>query len=355
MRLLPLSFALALLAACLPEDKLKVPLNMEPVQQNDGWQISTPEAEGFDAAKLQKAYKLVFSEDEYHTAYSLLVIRNGKLVAEGYTYDLEDIDRLNNIKSATKSVTSLLTGIALEEGYLRAVTQSISELIPAYVAPGSAKADITLAHLLTMTSGLRWDNDEETAELMIDRPGDSLAFAVDQPLDFAPGAKFHYSDGQPHILGAILQEVTGKSLEQYADEKLFVPLGITDYLWEQHRDGVNYGAYGIYLRPRDLAKIGQLALNGGAWKGQQLVSPGWITEATQVHANQNEGPYGYYWWIRPDFGGFMAAGHGGQFAYVIPAKNLLIVMTANPYTDGIGVSFEDFEILVYRILEAIVE
>jgi CubicO group peptidase (beta-lactamase class C family) len=231
----------------------------------------------------------------------------------------------------------------------------VAKFLPDYFAAGSTKSQMTLEHLLTMTSGLDWENSEDTGELMIEEPADSIAFTLGQPLAFKPGTKFHYSDANPHIMAAVLQEATGMALEDYAFEKLFSPLGITDYVWEMHRDSINYGAYGLYLRARDLAKIGQLALNEGTWAGKTVVSPGWVTASTQTYVNENDGPYGYYWWIRPDFDAYTAIGHGGQYAYVIPGEELVIVMTANPYTDGIGVNREQFEVLVYWILDAIVK
>lgn len=350
-----LSIALLILAGCLSDAPLKTAFNMAPADQGDGWAVSTPGAEGLDDASIERVYGIVFRENEYRTALSLLIVRHGKLVAEGYLRDPADIDRLVNIKSATKSVTSILTGIAIDKGFVKSVTQPISDFLPDYAPPGSEKGRITLEDLLTMRSGLQWDNDEDTETLMVDEPGDSLAFTIDQPLLYEPGKRFHYADGNPHLMSGVLDQATGASLDDFAFETLLAPLKIDVYVWERHRDGIAYGAYGLYLRPRDLAKFGELMLRNGAWNGTQIVSPAWVTASTQAVTNFNEGPYGYYWWIRPDMEAYAAIGHGGQYVYVVPADDLVIVMTANPYTDGIGVTRAQFEDLVFRIRHAVVK
>lgn len=349
--LLLASFALA---GCLADEKLKQPVSMTPRSISDGWAVSTPEKEGMDEAAIADVYDRFFKEDAYQAAQSLIIVRHGKIIAEGYTRDDADAFRLNNLKSATKSVTSLLVGLAIDKGYLKAVTQTVGELLPDYADPASVRGRLTLEKFLTMQSGLHWDNGVETDELMINRPADTVAFALDQKFDFDPGDRFHYSDGQALIVSGIIEAASEMPTADFADEVLFAPLGIDEYRWESGRDGTNYGAFGLYLKPRDFAKIGQMALRNGAWGKTQVVSASWITASTQTHANLNAGPYGYFWWVRPDFGAFMADGHGGQYLYAIPSKDLLIVETANPFIEsGLGVQPREFEDLVLAILEAV--
>lgn len=350
-----LSIAFLALAGCLTDAPLKTTFNMTPVDQGDGWAVSTPGAEGLDDAGIERVYRIVFRENEYPTAYSLLIARHGKLVAEGYMRDVADIDRLVDVASVTKSVVSILTGIAIDKGYVATVTLPISNFLPDYASPGSEKGVITLEELLTMRSGLRWDDAVQTDELMLDEPNDSIAFTLDQPLIYEPGKRFHFADGNAHLMGAVLDQAAGAALEDLAFDTLFSPLGIVDFAWERHRDGLNYGAYGLHLRARDLAKIGELMLRDGAWNGAQVVAASWVTASTQPIANLGDGPYGYFWWVRPDFGAFAAMGHGGQYVYVLPGDDMVVVMTANPYTAGPGVTIDQFEDLVFRIRNAIVK
>jgi CubicO group peptidase (beta-lactamase class C family) len=204
-----------------------------------------------------------------------------------------------------------------------------------------------------MRTGLAYNNDEDNEGLMVDEPESSIRYFLKGELDYEPGTRFHYSDAPPHLVGAVIQKRTGKTLDQFADEVLFGPLGITDYLWEKHRDGLCYGAFGLYMKPRDMAKIGQLCLQEGKWQGQQIVSADWLREATSIQTNRNSGPYGYYWWIRPDYNAYTMAGHGGNFIYIVPEKQMVIVFTANPFVDGsIAIQTEEFENLVHQLIES---
>ncbi|MDH4184396.1 MAG: beta-lactamase family protein [Nitrospinota bacterium] len=356
---LAMGLSLAVMASsCLGDVPAKIDFNMTPQQRNDGWTVSTPQAEGFDHAAMEAAYRRFFLKDEYVTAYSLLVVRNGKLVAEGYCRDMKDIDRLNNIKSATKSVTSMLVGIAIDEGLISSVTDPVYKYIPEFFDSDEAKRAITIDDLLTMRSGLKWDNGKDNKTWLTNEPASSLRFMLGRQLEWAPGTYYNYSDLNPQLVSGVMQKVTGLRLKTYADDKIFRPLGITDYYWEAYGpDQVTYGAFGLYLKPRDFARIGLLALRNGQWEGEQLVPRGWMTVSTRAHANQNEGGYGYYWWVRPDFNGFTGIGHGGQYIYAIPGKDLLVVMTANPYTnwENVSIKVDKMDILVQMILEAIIQ
>jgi CubicO group peptidase (beta-lactamase class C family) len=340
---------------CVPDFDLKLPYEgYEPSDTGDGWLLSTPEAEGLNPGKIDEIYRLVFSETDYLTAASLLIVRNGKLVAEGYCRDKEDRDWPNAIQSATKSVTSLLTGIALESGAIDSLYRPVFDFIPEAFDDNVGKRSISLYDTLTMRSGLAFDNDEHTETLFDEDTPDSLKYVLSRPLEFTPGTHFNYSDGDPHLVSGAIQKVTGMSLMEFAGIHLFEPLGIADYLWERHGDGIVYGAVGLWLKSRDMAKIGQLCLQRGMWEGKQIVSSFWIDFSTQPHVAEEGGIYyGLYWWIRPDFEAYSAVGHGGQYIYVIPGKNLVIVLTAEPYTADIGVYWEDFEFLVAGIIDAL--
>jgi len=319
--------------------------------------VGNTEDAGFDDEKLEKAYDLFFSEEEgFRTAVSLLVIRNGEIITEAYCRNEDDFEQLNNIKSATKSVTSILFGQAIQDGYLENdLMKTLGDYLPEYSEKYPDKSSISIFNLLTMQSGIGYNNQVNTGELLVDKPVNSMNYILSQPISFEQGTQFDYHDGNTHLLGAIIQEQTGMTLAEYAKLKLFDPLNIKEFVWEQHVDGLNYGAFGLYLKPRDFAKFGQLILNNGAWSGEQLVDSSWIEQSVLPHTLSDEGPYGFQWWVRPDFEAFSSAGHGGQFTYIIPKENLLIVYTAEPTViyHEYGTDFGDFEKIVQIVLDAI--
>ena len=166
--------------------------------------------------------------------------------------------------------------------------------------------------------------------------GNSAEFVLASSQDYAPGLAFHYHDGAPHLVSYAIQKRPGKSLKAFANEQFFTPLGITGSKWDAVQDGITFGAFSLYMKPRDLAKFGQLLLQNGKWNGVQLVDSAWISEATAIHVDSGSGsaPYGYYFWIYPALGAYAALGHGGQNIMVFPAKRQVIVYTAWGYTDG---------------------
>ena len=312
--------------ACIVDPDLKPQYTgFEPEALADGWEISTPVAEGMDSLRIASVYEQLFSEDRYPTLQSLLVVRNGKLVAEAYSRDPRDRDRFHHVQSVTKSITSLLVGIAMEEGLAPSLDTPLYDLMPDYFDGDTRKRTITLRHALTMRTGLEFENDEDAAWLMF-TPGSSIRNVLGRPLVSEPGAAYYYSDGTPQLLSGAIKSVTGVTLEEYAQDRLFGPLGIDDYQWEKHADGLNFGGFGLWLLPRDMAKIGQLMLQGGTWEGREVVPPGWIEEATRVYVNGN---YGHYWWVAEENSVFSARGAGGQIIQVDARNNLVIVLTCD--------------------------
>jgi len=315
------------LAGCLTDPELKVPFEgYEPEVLGDGWAVSTPVAEGIDGGALDQVFRELFREDRYPTVRALLVVRHGNLVAEAYPRDPGDREQLHNVQSVAKSVTSLLAGIALDAGVLPDLDEPLYALMPQYFDAEPRKRDLTLRHALTQQTGLDFDNDEDTGPFMYS-VGSSLANVLHRPLRFDPGTDFHYSDGNPQLVSGAIQITSGMSMEAFASRRLFGPLGIERWRWEHHGDGVTFGANGLWLRPRDMAKIGQLALDRGMWQGQRIVSEEWIEESTRVHAN---GDYGFYWWVYDDERVFVARGSGEQAIFVVPEWDLVVVQTADP-------------------------
>ncbi len=353
--------AMACAAGCLPDAKMKIAYNDEPAERDDGWAVSDPVSEGLDEQALRSVYESFFSEDEFVTAISLLVVRHGKLVAEGYCRARTDIDQLMAIQSATKSVTSVLTGMAIEDGFIQGVEQRIFDIIPDKFDSDRSKRSLTIQDLLTMRTGLDLPNESFSKELLIDGQSDSLKYILHKPLTEEPGSEFNYIDGSPHLLAGVLQRaMEDRTLHGYARRRLFKPLGIERELWERYPDGVTYGAVGLYLTPRGLAKFGLLALNGGNWEGEQLVSKEWIEESTQPLVETDYTAkygyrYGYYWWVIPELNAFTSDGHGGQFTLAVPDEELLVVMTAEPHTvnGGVAIELPEFLPLAARIIDAI--
>jgi CubicO group peptidase (beta-lactamase class C family) len=296
-----------------------------------GWRESTAAAQGLDSELLARADRAI--EAEYPNIYSLLVVRHGYLVFEKYYRGHNRFDEYN-IKSITKSITSALIGIALEQRYLSSLDQRVVEYLPEYAARpiDQRKQAITLRHLLTMTSGFAWTEDDIDA--WVSSPN-WVRYAMNRPLAHNPGETFTYDTASSHLVSAVLSKATTLSEFQFADEQLFGPLGISARVWPADPQGYTFGGSELHLTSRDLAKFGYLYLNNGYWDGKQVVPATWVTGSTTEHHSKvgffgDEG-YGYLWWVTKDQGhaAFFALGYGAQYVYVVPDLDLVVVITAN--------------------------
>ena len=358
---------------CLPDGSAKIEFNMTPEDIGDGWVISTPQAEGINRATLKMAYERFFSESEYLTAISLLVIRHGKLVAEGYCRDLEDRYTKEQINSETKSIASLVFGIAMSLGYFESLDETLYSIMPHAFGEGDGddrkKRLITLRHLLTMRSGIDFNNRDFDLELAIDAPKNQAKYILSKPLFADPGEKFLYRDTDPQLLGSAVRARTKMSLKEIAARHIFEPLGISDYYWQSNVDGESFAGWGLNLRSRDRGKIGQLVLDRGRFNGQQLIPEAWIDESTSFQTEGDtlgdEWPreefdsgftYGYFWWIAPEsMNAFFANGKGGEFTFIAPERDLVIIYSAEPGGDVAitGTTFFEFMELAQTIIDAI--
>jgi CubicO group peptidase (beta-lactamase class C family) len=343
-------FILLFALACIPDGRLKHPGTYVPEQLSDGWALATPAEAGIAAESLDKAYDAVTAEDRYLNALSLLVVRHGKLVFETYVRSAGDRDHRHPIQSATKCMTSLAVGVAMKHGLPANVDTAIYAFFPGKFDTVAAKRRITLRHLLTMRSGLDFSNDRFAIEVFTGRDIDELAHILGKPLFAEPGAEYVYRDCDPHLVSCVIQHATGRTEEELMREHVFAPLGITDFYWEKTREGYTHGPTSLYLRPRDMARLGQLVLQRGWWQGAQLIDTAWIDTSTAPRTTlppdyPSRLGYGYYWWILPELNGFTAEGHGGQFICVIPGKDLVIAMTsmsfAGPEAGTDGLEFMD--------------
>jgi CubicO group peptidase (beta-lactamase class C family) len=352
------ALALCLLVlACVPDGRLKHPGTAVPAQLFDGWVVATPAEAGIAPESLDLAYAAVTDENRYLNAISLLVARHGKLVFETYVRSEADRDRRHPIQSATKCITSLALGVAMKHGLPPNVDTTIYNFFPDKFDTVARKRAITLRHLLTMRSGLDFANERFALEVFTGRAKDELAHILGKPLFADPGAEYVYRDCDPHLVSCAIQHATGRTTEDLMRENVFTPLGITDLYWEKTREGYSHGPTSLHLLPRDMARIGQLVLQRGAWQGQQLIDSAWIDTSTapQTMLPPEYPPdsvgYGYYWWLLPTLGGFSAVGHGGQFIFVVPEEELVIAMTSYSYAgEAAGTGIEEFVELVGPIV-----
>jgi CubicO group peptidase (beta-lactamase class C family) len=282
----------------------------------------------------------------------LLVAHRGELVVER-TFAGGGPDEPVNVKSASKSLLSALIGIAMERGELSGVETPVAELLPGAFSGAGAdgKRRIELRHLLTMTAGLESTSGAQYGAWVASP--DWVAAALARPLIAAPGAEFIYSTGNSHVLGVILARATGRSLREYAQEHLLGPLGMRVTAWDRDPDGHYLGGNNVSLSPRDLLRFGLLYAHGGRQGERQIVPAAWVAESTRPHSEgwpDRYGAYGYLWWVRPQEGAFVAVGYGGQFVYVAPEEQVVIVLVSS--LDGKG---EEWDRRVLPRLHAIVE
>lgn len=266
----------------------------------------------------------------------ILVSQRGEIVMERYT-DGAAADRTTNVKSASKSVLSVLVGIAIQEGHIRGIDQPISDFFPGYFAQEGVdprKHTITVGHLLSMQSGLESTSFNEYGAWVSSR--DWVRAALDQPMVAEPGGRMLYSTGSTHLLSAILTRATGTSTWAYANEKLAEPMGFRIRPWQRGPQGIFFGGNDMYLTPRQMLRFGQMYLDGGVYQGKQIVPAAWVRESVRPRTSSpwNGHGYGLGWWSK-DSGGqrvYFAWGYGGQYVFVVPELELVAVFISQ--SDG---------------------
>jgi CubicO group peptidase (beta-lactamase class C family) len=290
--------------------------------------VVTPDEAGMDEAILEEARAYAF--DPAKNTQGVVILRGGKLVAEWYAEDRDETSFAGSW-SVAKSFTSALVGIALDEGLIPSLEQPVADYVPEWV--GTEHEEITIEHLLQMSSGLDWNESYDPSEgesdvISMVLAGDPLAVAVDQPRLFPPGTVFNYSSGDTMLLSKVIQDATGMSAGEYAERKLFSKIGIDPADWWRDAGGITLTYCCLDMSSRDFARFGQLFLDGGRWDGRQVVSERWVRSSTTP--SPAFVGYGYQWWLTGQTSGlpedtYSARGHDGQFIYVVPSLDLVVV------------------------------
>lgn len=261
-------------------------------------------------------------------------MRNAKIVAEEY-YAGADANTIRHVRSVTKSVMSALIGIAIERGVIKSVEQTLADFLPPVVGNlDEQKGKISIRHLLTMTGGFEWREIGGPEYNDWIRSSDHIDYVLQKPLVAAPGQQFNYNSGAVHLLSVILTQAAGASTQDFADQYLFAPLGITERRWQQLSGNYYNGGAGLELRPRDMAKFGWLMLQKGFSASQEIVPSAWVAQSIQLqqrlefsYGALRRTSYGLLWWIDQGYSRevWLAWGYGGQFIYCVPALNLVVV------------------------------
>lgn len=332
--------------ALLGEDETIVSLDENlsiPAVTEDDWEVSSLAEQNVDVNAIQSLIRKVHAEPR--NVHSFLLVRNNKLLVDAYFAGWHK-ERPHDLRSASKSINSTLIGIAIHQGFIEDVEQNVFDFFPQYQdLKNTENGKIRIDHLLTMTSGLKWDQssypneDNRNDEGAMERSRDWLRYTLERKMIREPGTTFLYNSGCSNLLAGIIKSATGDHADKFAEKHLFASLNITDYFWRKQDDGLCNAAAGLFLRPRDMAKIGQLFLDKGMWHGQQIISEAWVHASTApfLAVNQGGGGYGYQWWTQElkaedkTIKFFLAAGNGGQYIFVIPALQAVVVFTGGNY------------------------
>jgi CubicO group peptidase (beta-lactamase class C family) len=312
-----------------------------PEDLNDGLIVGDINNTLLDTALLREMMQKIIG-GTYQNVHSVLIIKDGKLVFEQYFYQYTK-DSVQELRSATKSIFSALTGIAIDKGLIKSIKETALSFFPEYTLSNmsNGKKRITVENLLTQQTGLDCDisNGQSAGnETVMDYSDDWVKFTLDLPMIDTPGGKGLYCSGNPVTLGRIVEKTAGVPLLQFATRNLFEPLGFKNYKWNFKPDKSNAEDYcQVYLTPREMSKFGLLYLDKGGWNGKQIVSSDWVRQSFEKHSVIQGVDYGYLWWLKYlDAGGVRyyskgAQGNGGQRIFVFPEENMVTVITGGNY------------------------
>jgi len=345
-RFVSMIIILSMLIGCGPSKAERATVDYTPLPSDD-WNVSTPEEQGLDPELVAELY---LNAAELETIYSVLVIKNGYLISEGYFND-GSIEQLSARHSETKSYTSALVGIAMEQGCLSSLAQKMMDFFPEFASQVHAsdprKEQITIRHLLQMRAGYPYDSTDYYGDILyLSGNWRWLPHLVDFPLVSDPGTEMQYSSMTSHLLGVIVQRACDTDLKSFAQEHLFEPTGAELGNWTRDLDNYNWGWGEIYVTARDMAKFGLLYSNDGKFNGEQVIPADWVHDSLQVYSEDawitkklgkyfKDNGYGYQWWSASvgdhDFN--FAWGHGGQLIVLLDELDVIIVTTASPLNE----------------------
>jgi CubicO group peptidase (beta-lactamase class C family) len=354
------ALVLLTLAGCLGDRAGASPDAEGALQTADAWTLADPADAGFEPAALEQLVSDI-DADRFGNVHALLIEHDGSLVFERYFPGKDERwgdpipmrmmgrDSLHDLRSVSKGVTATLLGIALGDDFHDAVARPIADYVPDLAAENAAR-EITLHHVLTMTMGLRWNEmtvpytDPMNDEIRLYEARNPARYVMTRPAAYPPGSTWYYSGGTTQVLAAVISELTGQRLDEFARERLFEPLGVSEFEWlgpEGWTPDNPAAMSGLRLRPRDLAKIGSLYLHGGRWHGRQIVPEAWVDRAMVRHVEEigdwSDGGiwgYGYQWWVGDLPTGervVAGVGNGNQRLFILPAERLVVTVLAGDY------------------------
>ena len=335
----------------------------EPEAISKGWDISSLSEEGVKPDKIEELIQDILDE-KFKKIHSVLLVKDEKLILEEYFHGYNR-EKPHEIRSATKSIGSVLTGIAIERGYIKSVDEKIYPHFQSYETrdQGDPRVrDVTLKTLLTMTSGYACD-DHGSKKFQCERnmykADDWVEYALNLPMAYQPGKHWAYNSASLWLVGEIIANTSKMTIPEFADKYLFEPMGINDFQWGFSPKGKAWLAGNAKMKPRDMAKFGSMILNKGRWKNTQIVSKKWVAESTREYARTHGGVYGYgYLWWRGKtiinnqvIETIAALGNGGQQIHIFPKLDLIAVFTGGNYNSDLGA--QPVQMLTKYILPAV--
>jgi len=282
----------------------------------------------------------------FNNVESLIIWSQGDVIFEKYYNDYNK-DSLHQIQSQTKSIISLLMGIAIDNGFIESEDELVSNYFPEYFRKDdSVKLTVTIRDLLTMSSGIEWEemipfDDPRNDNINMFNSSNYLQYALSKPMATKPYSEFKYNSGSPMIVGGIIEKSSKMPLDKFAEKYLFNPLAINNHYWIKDSTGFCHCGGGLFLKPIDMMKIGVLVLSSGKWNDKQIVADSWIKKAIQPYftTSFDNAGYGYFWWVRQMMTTkgnttevICAEGAGGQRLYIFPLYKLLVAFTERNYT-----------------------
>jgi len=335
-----------------------------PVKFDDGWQISSLSQEDIEPEKIYDLMAAIINES-YVNIHSILIVKNGKMVLEEYFHGYSR-EKLHQIRSATKSIGSVLTGIAIDKRFISSANQEIYPYFSSYGLRqkwDERTKDVKLKHLLTMTSGYDCDDHSNNfeCEKKMYESNDWVEYALNLPFANQPGERWAYNSASLSLVGEVISKTSNMRIPDFAEKYLFDPLGITDFQWGFSPNGRAWLAGNAKMRPRDMAKFGYMVLNEGRWENKQIVSKKWLEESTaehlpllHMHIHGGNYGYGYLWWLveltvkNQSAEAIAASGNGGQIITIFPKLDSVVVFTGGNYNNRL--SAQPVEMLIRYIL-----